>query len=381
LNELDQVPEKVILVVPSMAPELAKIVPRIRGLIALRGSAMTHLATILREFQVPAVVIEDLSPQELTPGQIITLDAFAGRIYPGHQEDVLKARQERALAISQLPKKRNKAWEQVLNLILPLTLDEIPEEGPFEPDKIRTIHDLVRFVHEVSVREMFFWGTEGKEGLAHILISPLVPMIFYIIDLEGGLAPQAIFKKKIQIEDVRSLPFLALWRGMSHPGVRWAGAVPFELGSFVSVVSRSFVKSKDLSGKAFALISQEYLNFHSRLAYHFAVVDAFCSDRSATGNYIALRFQGGGAGIEGRLRRLVIMQRILQHLGFRVNIKGDRLTAVLRGTSREETEKALDQVGRLLAYVRQMDMAATDEEAINRYVRAFLEEDYSIVQQ
>jgi pyruvate,water dikinase len=216
--------------------------------------------------------------------------------------------------------------------------------------------------------------------MAHVLVSPLVPMIFYVIDLEGGLDPQVAFKKEISIENVRSIPFLALWRGMSHPGVRWAGAVPFELGSFVSVLSRSFVRSKDLSGKAFVLISREYLNFHSRLAYHFAVVDSFCSERSAASNYVAFRFQGGGAGLEGRLRRINILQRILQHLGFRVNIKGDRLTAVLRGTSKEETENALDQIGRLMAYVRQMDMAATDEKVVERYAKAFLEEDYSIVE-
>ncbi len=379
LSDLKKVPSKVILVAPNMDPELAQIVPNLKGLIALKGSSMTHLATVLREFRVPAIITKDLSPQELPSGQIVTLDAFEGNLYLGKREDILKARRGLLIESKTATPGDNTLW-RVLEYILPLTLTEIPEEGIFDPKRIRTIHDLVRFIHEVSVREMFLWPAEKHENIAHILSSPLVPMIFYLIDLGGGLVPQATFKKRISIEDVCSIPFLALWQGMTHPGVRWAGSVPFELGSFVSVVSRSFVRNKDLSGKAFALISREYLNFHSHLAYHFAVVDSLCSPKSTASNYVALRFQGGGAGIEGRLRRLVIMKQILEHLGFRITIKADRITAVIRGLNKEETEQALNQVGRLLAYVRQMDMAATDEEAIKKYVKAFLEEDYSIAE-
>ncbi|WP_456433075.1 PEP/pyruvate-binding domain-containing protein [Thermosulfuriphilus sp.] len=378
--DLEDIPRGAILVVVNMDPELAKIVPRLGGLIALKGGPTTHLATILREFGVPAIVLSGVSLKEFKEGEIVTLDAIKGRIFSGRVEEILKAQKELLILQKAIQLSSIEGVRRVLELILPLSLGSIPEEGRLSPKEIKTVHDIVRFIHEVSVREMFGMSSEAPVSIAHILRSPRVPIVFYIIDIEGGLDPRAAFRKEISINDIRSLPFLALWRGMTHEGVSWTGAVEFDLGGFVSVVSRSFVKTKDLSGKAYALISREYLNFHSHLAYHFAVVDSFCSEKTLASNYVAFRFQGGGAGLEGRLRRVTILQEILNNLGFRVDTRGDRIMAVFRGGSLEETEEALDQLGRLMAYVRQMDMAATDEEAVKKYVRAFLEEDYSVVQ-
>ncbi|MBA2849562.1 hypothetical protein G4V39_08630 [Thermosulfuriphilus ammonigenes] len=379
-EDLSHLPPGAIAVVPNMDPDLAKFVPRMAGLIALRGSPTTHLATILREFEIPAVVLTGASLDDFRNGQMVTLDALRGEIFEGVVEEVLKARKELALISRPSQTTGEGELKRLFDLILPLTLEEIPEDGSLPPSRIRTIHDIVRFVHEMSLREMFEMGAGAKTNVAHILRSPRIPMIFYVIDLEGGLDPRAVFRREITIEDIRSLPFLALWRGMTHEGISWAGPVTFDLGGFVSVVSRSFVRTEDMSGKAYALISRDYLNFHSHLAYHFAVVDSFCSQQAVVSNYVAFRFQGGGAGLEGRLRRVTVLKEILSHLGFRVKVKGDRITAVIRGTSLVETEEALDQLGRLMAYVRQMDMAATDEAAVKRYIEAFLKEDYTIVQ-
>ncbi len=380
-KDKDHIPHHAIVVTPNMDPDFAKIVPKIKGLISLKGGATIHLATVLREFQIPALVIPDLSQEKLPNGKLITLDGFEGQIYLGRVENILKGR--RKMEFLSHPKqtdKEDKIFEDVLSYILPLTLTEIPEDEEDIPrEKIQTIHDLVRFVHEISMREMFLWSREDVSHIAHILDSNLVPMIFYIIDLDDGLVPQVAFKKTIRIEHIRSIPFLALWQGMIHPGVRWAGAVPFEFGSFISIVSRSFVRSKEPPGRAYALLSKEYLNFHSRLAYHFAAVESFCSEKTPASNYITFKFQGGGASLDGRLKRINILERILTHLGLKVSIKADRLSAVIRGTSKEQTQEVLDQLGRLMAYVRQMDMAVSSEETIQKFVEAFLKEDYSVV--
>ena len=139
------------------------------------------------------------------------------------------------------------------------------------------------------------------------------------------------------------------------------------------------MQTKEPPGKAFALISKEYLNFHSRLAYHFAAVESYCSDKVYASNYVSFKFQGGGANLIGRLKRIEILKQILRQLGFRVDVKGDRLDAILRGLKKEEVENLLDQLGRLMAYVRQMDMVVAGEESIEFYIDSFLKEDYSIV--
>ncbi len=377
-RDIDKIPVQSIVITPSMNPEFSKILPKIKGLISLKGSTTIHLATVLREFRIPAVVITDLSHKELPDGKTITLDGYEGLIYLGREEEILKGRKKMEFLVKSTAGEESESLKEVLSYILPLTLTDIPEDEEIDPENIKTIHDLIRFIHEISLREMFLWTREDLSNIAHILDSPLVPMIFYIIDLEDGLVPQVAFKRVIKIEHIRSIPFLALWQGMTHPKVRWAGAVPFDFGSFVSIISRSFVRTKEPPGRAYALISRNYLNFHSRLAYHFAAVESFCSD-SAASNYVIFKFQGGGANVTGRLRRLTILEKILTHLGFTVSVKADRLNSVIRGTSKEQTKEVLDQLGRLMAYVRQMDMALTSEDLVQKLIDAFLKEDYSIV--
>jgi hypothetical protein len=47
-------------------------------------------------------------------------------------------------------------------------------------------------------------------------------------------------------------------------------------------------------------------------------------------------------------------------------------------SSRDETARLLDQVGRLLQFMRQMDVAMNSEAAIDQVKEAFLREDYGL---
>jgi len=375
LKDIKSLPQQAIVVTKNMDPSLVTIVHHIKGLISLRGSSLSHLATILREFNIPAIICPSLTPEEIPNGKLVTLDAINGNLYLGRRENILEIQ----ISPKFPKKKRDSQIEKVLEYIIPLNLAEIPEDGKIFPEQIKSIHDLVRFGHEILIKEMFLWGEKDYSRMAHILFSSRVPIVFYVVDIEGGLKPHVAFKKKITIEDVCSIPFLAFWEGMSHPDVRWAGNVPFELQSFISIVSRSFVRDRDLFGKAYVLISREYFNFHCKLAYHFAVVDSYCSEDNMASNYIAFSFQGGAANLEGRLGRLLVIKKILSHFGFKINIKADRLKAILRGTTKKETEQILNQIGRLMAYVRQLDMSVNSDHLVDKYAKAFLEGNYSVV--
>ena len=72
------------------------------------------------------------------------------------------------------------------------------------------------------------------------------------------------------------------------------------------------------------------------------------------------------------MRRIRLIEEILEALYFRVEVKGDFLTGVFRGGSQQQTEKRLDQMGRLMAFTRQLDMTLTDEKIRRDYVKAFL---------
>jgi len=379
---LAAVPKGSILVIKTMDPELAKLIPMASGLIAEIGSPTTHLATIAREFRKPAMVNADKATRILKHKEIITLDAGRGRVYRGRIESLLKTKFHQASRHVQeevnLP-----LIKSVMNDIIPLTLSTIPNDSAKEimmkAEDFKTVHDIIRYVHEVSVREVFRFGGTREGDVAHILNLPGVPMQFYVIDIGDGLVPEATFKRKIVLPDITSTPFRALVTGMTYQSVSWSGPVEFNLSGFFSVASRSFIKTNvtDKGGRGYVLLSKDYLNFHSQLAYHFTVVDTVCSD-IADNNYLAFRFGGGGAGVDGRKCRVLMLKDILEEFDFRVEIKGDTVAGRFRGGSRAQIIKRLDQLGRLMGFTRQLDMCLQTESDRHRYFKAFLEERYSV---
>lgn len=380
-RDVPRAPPGAILVVKVMDPEFARLIPASSGLIAETGSAASHLSTVAREFQKPTVINAEAAAAVLSNEEIVTLDATRGRVYRGRIDSLLKTKF--CEVVAEPHEERNLPLiKDVMADIVPLTLINIPGgvdlEAAMGPKEFKTVHDIVRFVHEVSVREMFLFGGEGETSIAHTMIDPRVPLAFYVIDIEEGLDPRVAFRRKIDISDIRSTPFMALWKGMANEDVSWAGPVEFDLGGFFSVLSRSFVQwdITEKGGKAYVILSKDYLNIHCRLAYHFTVVDSVCGDIAAN-NYVAFKFGGGGAGIDGRMRRALLLKDILEAFDFRVEVKGDLVTAIFRGGTARETERRLDQLGRLMGFTRQLDMSIRDEDKLERYIKAFLEGRYS----
>jgi pyruvate,water dikinase len=195
---------------------------------------------------------------------------------------------------------------------------------------------------------------------------------FHIIDVGGGLDSRAVFKRSITVSDIVSTPFIALWKGMTCEDFPWAGSQELNLDGFLSVVCRSFIQNSvtDEGGKAYVLLSRDYMNFHSRLAYHFTVVDTLMGEAPES-NYLTFRFGGGGADVNGRIQRALMLEEILQRLDFRVNVVGDTVTGNFRGGTRGEIEKRLHQLGRLMGFTRQLDMTLRDDQTRKRYTEDF----------
>ena len=74
---------------PFTAPWLARIVPKASGIIAERGSAAGHLATISREFRVPALVGVAGAMKMFDAGEEITLDTYNRCVYRGRVRALL----------------------------------------------------------------------------------------------------------------------------------------------------------------------------------------------------------------------------------------------------------------------------------------------------
>jgi len=127
--------------------------------------------------------------------------------------------------------------------------------------------------------------------------------------------------------------------------------------------------------RSYAIVSDKYMNFSSRVGYHYSILDAYCG-ATMNKNYITFEFKGGAADEVRRERRVKCIGIILRELGFTIEVQGDRVQARYLKYPPEEIRARLVQLGRLLIVTRQMDMLMTTEAAVQTFADNFLKGDY-----
>jgi len=374
-EEAARLPLGAVLVVRHSSPKYVAALPRAAAVLAETGSVTGHMASLTREFNVPAVFNLPGAVKALAPGEIVTVDGDTGRVFRGAVALGQTPQAERRRGLDGTPVHR--ALTRLAELAVPLNLTD-PSGPNFNPSGCRTLHDVMRFAHERCYREMFRLGDQASDrgGLARRLNAPL-PLDLYVIDLGGGLTGEG---PNLDPDEVRSTPFAALLRGMLHPALSSREPKPINLRGFMSVWSQQMLappqQAEDRFGKrSYALVSDCYLNFSSRVGYHYSVLDSWCGERMNE-NYLNFEFKGGAADDVRKNRRSRAIAGILEALGLRVEVTGDRVVARYRKYSGREVEERLDQLGRLLIYTRQMDMLMVDEAAVARAVDGFLSGTY-----
>jgi pyruvate,water dikinase len=372
LETLDAVKEGVVLVVPMTSPRLSSVVGRVAAIVADTGSPTGHMATVAREFHVPTIVNAEGSTALLADGQVVTLDAWTGRIYEGEVPELLET--ERAAPLDTA--KRDAAQDclkRLLDRVSPLYLED-PRSPSFTVESCRTLHDVARFVHQKSMAEMFSMeGLSPRERREARRLRWSVPMEILVLDLGGGVAEGAM--QVIDQQAITSLPFLALIEGMTDPRVRWAGPVGFDLKGFMSVVVRSAADDQRYGEPSYAVCSGDYVHFSSRLAYHFATTDAMCSS-SENRNYARFVFFGGAAVAARREWRAHFLATVLKCNRFEVTRVQDRVEALLGKRSAGDIEESLVLLGRLMAATRHLDMVMDSQSTAEAYAAAFLAGDF-----
>jgi len=193
-----------------------------------------------------------------------------------------------------------------------------------------------------------------------------------VLNINGGLRENL---KKAAFEDVLSIPFLALLKGMKS--MRWPGPPPVDGKGFLGMLAHSASvpeeQLKETAKKSFAVVSKHYINFSIRLGYHFSMIEAYAGE-NINDNYISFFFKGGGAAIDRRLRRIRLMLEILKEMGFRVNVKEDTMRAILPKYKQSTIEEKLVVMGKLTAYTKQLDMAMFNDAVTDMYIEQFVKE-------
>ena len=78
----EEVPTGSVLVVGHLDPRLATVIPRLAGLVAETGNALSHLAILAREHRVPVVVGLADATTRFADGDPVVVDGQAGTVAP-----------------------------------------------------------------------------------------------------------------------------------------------------------------------------------------------------------------------------------------------------------------------------------------------------------
>ncbi len=368
-EDLKDFPAGGVLVARHTSPNFVTVMHQTAAIVTDAGSPTGHMALLAREFRVPTILNTGIASQVLQPGQIVTVDAEYRLVYEGLVPELLGTREADVDELADTPVFRT--LRNVLQQVIPLNLLD-PKSPDFAPSHCRTIHDIVRYAHEYSMREMFQLREEGASGNAVLLDSDL-PFKVNMVDLGGGLEPVA--RRKAKPEQILSLPFKAFWEGVT--AMRWPQAKPENVQSISSV----FVKTEEqiaqgenpYRDESYVLLSRNYMNFSIHLGYHFSNVEAYVSDQM-NDNYLTFHFHGGGSTPERRERRVRLIEAIIDRIDLHHQRHGDIIEARLAKYPAKEMLRRLTIMGKLTSYTKQLDMVLFSEGIVDWYIKDFLRE-------
>ena len=373
---LNQMPDGAILLLRRAAPDIVKVLARTAGVVAEWGTVTGHAAALLREFQVPSVFEMTGALDRVQSGETISLDSAQPALYPGA---LWPGRREERAPAARRPARDG---DPIHRRLLVLNLLDVAALN-FRPSGCRSAHDVIRFCHERAIEAMFTLNDRelGPDVYQSRKLMTPAPVNLHVLDLGGGLAMADPRVPEVRPAEIASRPFQALWQGVTHPGVTWRREMPASIGDLASVMGSGLSSTahgarRALGEKSYLLITSDYMNLNSRLAYHFSLVDAVVSSVPGD-NYVFFRFAGGAATQWRRNLRAGFIEACLVHYGFHVDRRGDLVNAWFKKAPASDMVARLDILGRLLACTSQLDMYMTSDDTMQWYVRQFLAGNYA----
>ncbi|HME46246.1 MAG TPA: PEP/pyruvate-binding domain-containing protein [Syntrophorhabdales bacterium] len=370
-----QFPTGAVLLARYPLPQWAALLDKAVAVVTDEGTLTGHLAAVAREFKIPALMGTRVASSTIGTGTLVTVDADLQKVYAGKVEAILARSSESASPIKNSPVYHT--LENVLRYIAPLHLTD-PDGPDFTPQDCQTLHDIIRYAHEISLRELFdeYQETPFSHKMARKLVSN-VPMEWWVLDLGGGIREKAD-GDTVRVEDIISPPFCALWEGLT--AFPWKGPPPIDAGGFLSIVIESTMdpnlelgRESAMGGQNYVIVSQDFFHLSTKLGFHYSTVEAFLGER-VTENYVWFYFKGGAADRQRKERRNDLIETVLRRFHFWVQTKGDTLSARLERQENEYMTKGLKVLGYLILHTRQLDMVLSDPARVTWYAEEMLGE-------
>ncbi len=367
-EHLKHFPEGAVLIARRTDPKYVTVMHKASAIITDAGSAMGHMASLTREYRVPAILNSEVATNVIRHGCEITVDAIHCNVYEGRVTELMEFTAGKKEPLKEMA--LFKRLKRILKKIVPLNLVD-PESSHFTPEYCETFHDISRFAHEKAIQEMSSIG-EGHRCRGAVKLLAGIPVSIHLFDIGGGISPQV---RKPTPADILSIPFSAIFNGMSN--MTWPKPRPPEERSFSGIQlqsSSSPVKQPShIEEKSFSIVARNYMNFSIRLGYHFSAIEAYVAE-PLNDNYIKFSFKGGGSSLERRLRRVRLIQAILRKMGFAIHVDGDVVNAVFAKYKQSTLEETLCILGKLTVYTKQLDAVLYNDALTDMYIDQFVNE-------
>ncbi|MDI6737977.1 MAG: hypothetical protein QME12_05700 [Nanoarchaeota archaeon] len=207
---------------------------------------------------------------------------------------------------------------------------EYPKGTHFELAYCRTLHDLIRYFHQMGLDTIFAYNGPGLASINDYKVS-------YTIGDRGGIfnknAKARIAKGgKVTKEDVNSKPLLAIMDFYDPQRIREkAGCEHYR-----------------------AIGGADRVKVHCDLGCHSAEIDARIRQ---DGSFIHLRFYDTSSDLyPNAVYRTEYVKKVLERAGFIIRGDGRLTEAVMKGRSEADTYEALTKVAALIASTKDLDL-------------------------
>lgn len=368
VQDLGSVPAGAVLVARDPVPGLVTVMGKVSAIVTCVGGVASHMATLAREYRVPTLVgLEDAF--HLPAGREVTVDATGRAVYAGLHPDLVEARRPDTRGAEDNPVIA--LLGHVLEKVAPLSLLH-PADPDFKAERCATYHDLTRFAHQKAMEAMFATARQVDDlaGLGLRLQSG-IPLRTSIISVDQDLSRFGR-GKPLTLQAIDSPPLSSFWSGIldeGWPALR-AGA---DIKGFAALVASTAAGADNAEFRedSFAIVGREYLLASLRMGYHFSTIEAIASPEPSK-NYVRIQFKGGGTLPDRRLRRVWLLTRVLEALGFEPQNRGDFLDA---RASYEPAPAILDKLrvlGRLTIMTKQLDIALSNDAVAQWYANDFI---------
>ena len=198
-----------------------------------------------------------------------------------------------------------------------------------------------------------------------------VPLDVRILDVGGGVDPET--GDEAVEDNVRSEPLSIFLQGLLRPSAWSTEASSLSFGDVMGNAPRTMrmlEAGAEAQGASLAIVGSDYLNLSLRMGYHFSVVDVFLGPQQSR-NYVYFRFAGGLAAGKRRERRARLIERILESMDFMVTRESDLVVGRLKPDDDRAIRAAVEVLGSLTAYFRQLDTVMRDDADVDRISDVF----------